>query len=370
MTEFHERTPQSFPIRKVYRMKTIDRLHVSVLAILCIALSSCASTNHLTLSVTRPAPISLPAAIKKAGIINRSVPSAEDRKFAKVDEVLSLEGKNLDRDGADATVNALYEDLSTSERFTDVKIINAPNLRTSDSYQVPAPLTWYTVDKLCKRNDVDVIFSLAFYDTDSKVDYDAVTKQVDGPLGVKVPLIEHHATMTTRIKTGWRIYDPASRTIRDERTINQEVSATGVGINPVKAANAILGRKKAVTRGSSKIGSTYALYVLPQRTRVTRDYFVRGSEKLGIGKRRAQTGDWDGAAELWREEVSNPKREIAGRACYNMAIINEINGDLDSAIEWASKSYSEYGVELGLTYLQILRRRSAEAAQLEQAAME
>jgi hypothetical protein len=351
-------------------MKTTTRLHLLILAILCIALSSCASTNRLTLSVTRPAPIYLPATAKKAGILNRSVPSKNNQKLDKVDEILSLEGKDLDKDGAGAAVNGLYEELSSFERFADVKLINHAHVKSSDSYTVPPALPWDTTERLCQENDVDVIFSLDFYDTDSTIDYNVATKQVHGPLGVKVPLVEHHATVTTQIKTAWRIYDPSSRTVRDERTINQEISAKGVGINPVKAATAIMGRKDAVMRTSTAIGSTYAMNVLPQRTRVARDYFVRGSDKLEIGKRRAQTGDWDGAAELWQEEVSNPKLEIAGRACYNMAIINEIHGDLDSAMDWASKSYSEYGVKLGLTYLNILKRRSAESAQLEQASME
>ena len=351
-------------------MKTITRLHVLALAILCIALSSCATTNRMTLSVTRPAPVYLPATAIRAGILNRSVPSKDNRKLDKVDEILSLEGKDLDKDGAAAAVNALYEELTTFERFTDVKLINHAHVKSSDAYMVPPALPWETVERVCKKNDVDVLFSLDFYDTDSTIDYNVVTKEVVGPLGVKIPLVEHHATVTTQIKTAWRIYDPSSRTLRDERSVNQQISATGVGINPVKAATAIMGRKDAVIRTSRVIGSNYALNVLPHRTRVARDYFVRGSDKLEAAKRRAQTGDWDGAADLWHEEVSNPKSEIAGRACYNMAIINEINGDLDSAMEWASRSYTDYGVKLGLTYLNILKKRSAESAQLEQASME
>jgi hypothetical protein len=60
---------------------------------------------------------------------------------------------------------------------------------------------------------------------------------------------------------------------------------------------------------------------------------------------------------LWQAETSNPKRKIAGRACYNMAIISEINGDLDAAIDWAQKSYENYGIRLALTYVNILKNR-------------
>jgi hypothetical protein len=49
--------------------------------------------------------------------------------------------------------------------------------------------------------------------------------------------------------------------------------------------------------------------------------------------------------------------KIAGRACYNMAIINEINGDLDAALQWAQKSYEDYNDKLGIRYVRILENR-------------
>lgn len=47
-----------------------------------------------------------------------------------------------------------------------------------------------------------------------------------------------------------------------------------------------------------------------------------------------------------------------------MAIINEINGDLDKAIEWASKSYTDYGDKLALRYLNLLKNRKNKEIQI------
>ena len=71
----------------------------------------------------------------------------------------------------------------------------------------------------------------------------------------------------------------------------------------------------------------------------------------------ARTGNWKGAEEVWLKETNNTSRKIAGRACYNMAIISEINGDIDKAIEWAKKAYENYNNRLGLTYVNILKNR-------------
>ena len=56
---------------------------------------------------------------------------------------------------------------------------------------------------------------------------------------------------------------------------------------------------------------------------------------------------------------------MADRACYNMAIINEINGNLDKAIEWAQKSYEDYNDKLALQYLNILKNRKSKNIELQ-----
>jgi hypothetical protein len=92
---------------------------------------------------------------------------------------------------------------------------------------------------------------------------------------------------------------------------------------------------------------------------VRRDYYVRGSDNFKVAKRRAQTGNWAGAADLWYAETQNPRAKIAGRAHYNMAIINEIEGNLDEAIEWVRIAYEDFGDKRALRYLRTLQNRQA-----------
>jgi hypothetical protein len=96
--------------------------------------------------------------------------------------------------------------------------------------------------------------------------------------------------------------------------------------------------------------------------RVPRIYYVRGNGNFKMAKRMARTGNWDGAAKLWQRETLNTKRKVAGRACYNMAIISEINGDLNEAIHWAQQAYENYNNRLALSYINILRNRQANDA--------
>ena len=316
----------------------------------------CSATNRLTMGITEPALVTLSPDAKKIGIINRSLPSEQNKNVDKIDQILSAEGQMLDKEGAQAAVNALSRALLQIGAFDEVKIIEDEEIKKGLSV-LPAMLSWDEVDRICEEHDVDVVFSLALYDTDTRVSYNMTTIQLPNDLGIKVNVPAHQLNLNTLIKNGWRIYDSKDQRLADEFLIEGQVRTSGKGINPVKAYEAILNRKEAVMDRSMFLGENYSNRLIPLRRRIARDYFVRGSDNFEVARRRAQTGDWDGAEELWELEVSNPKRKIAGRACYNMAIINEINGDLNAAIEWASRSYADYRNNDALRYLNTLRFR-------------
>lgn len=331
-----------------------------------VILCSCSSKSRLTIRVTEPAPVYVPVEIKSIGIIDRSLPSEKNENLDKLDKIFSVEGKNLDKDGAHESVVGLFDELTNNNRFSEVKIIENVDVRSPGLGVLPSALSWKTIERICLENNVDAIFALSFYDTEARINYETAPIEVVGALGIKITAIEHHATITTLIKTGWRIYDPINKFIQDEYLVNKNVVSKGVGINPIKAIEAIMERKEDVFQESNNIGHNYAFRIFPYYRRVSRNYYVRGTDNFKIAKRRAQTNNWDGAGELWNKEVSNSKRKVAGRACYNMAIISEINGDYDAAVEWASKSYTDYKDKMALDYLNTLRRRIRKNEQLRQ----
>lgn len=53
-------------------------------------------------------------------------------------------------------------------------------------------------------------------------------------------------------------------------------------------------------------------------------------------------GDWLKAAEIYKKETKNKNENIAAKATYNMALICEMEGNLDVAIDWLDRSNSVY----------------------------
>lgn len=345
-------------------MKTITFNRLVCLLFGSLFLVGCQSMNNLTMSVTEPAPVHVPSQVQRVGILNRSE-STNNKALDKIDQVFSVEGLNLDKDGAKRVVQGIKDEFEKLQQFEQVVFIETDKVENPGLGIFPSTIPWETVNQLCKENNVDALIVLSFYDTDAKVSYSSQTVDKVNALGLKIPVIEHTASVATNIKAGYRIYDNLNKEILDE-IINEEwATSTGRGVNPAKALEAITGRKEAIMDMSSNMGRTYALRTHPFRIRVVREYYVKGTDNFEVAKRRAQTGNWDGAAELWEIETKSPKAKIAGRACYNMAIINEINGDLDAATQWASKAYTDYKDGNALRYLKVLNNRIAKNEVLE-----
>lgn len=340
-------------------MKNLFRLLTAA-----VLFSSCSATNQMTLSVQNPAPVSLSANIKTVAIVNRSRAANESGTLDAIHRLLSLESRDLQAQGSFASLDGLRASLTQNPRFTQVKWLDQLDLRSFGAGVFPAPMAWDSVQKICTDNGVDAIFSLELFDAESKLNY-AADKGSIQVAGTSLPVLNHYVGMNTQVKTGWRIYDPSSRTVVDEYVLNREISAGGQGINPAVAASVLLGKKEAVKQAGNDAGQAYAGRVLPYWIRVSRTYFSAGNDVLKTANRKALSGNWNGAGELWLQETKDQNGTAAGRACYNLAIISEINGDLDGAIQWAQRSYEDYRVKIALNYLSILRNRKVKSEVLE-----
>jgi hypothetical protein len=339
-------------------------MKLPVAMLLALAFCSCRSTNLVYISVLEPAPVTLPAAIKTVAVVNRSQVSKQNKVADAIDKVMTMEGAYLDKEGAEASITGLTEELWKNNRFEAIKSVKTVETNNAAPGFFPAPLSWDTVEKICAENNADAVFALELFDTDTKINYAALPVSLKTPLG-NIPAIEHQANMQTLVKTGWRIYDLHGRTILDEYSSGNSLHYSAKGINPVAAAGGLINRKEAVKEVGNQNGQRYALRIIPYWIRVYRDYYIRGSDNFSVATRMARTGNWKGAEEMWLKETNSASSKIAGRACYNMAIVSEINGDVNRGIEWAKKAYENYNNRLGLAYVNILKNRQIKEAILE-----
>lgn len=318
-----------------------------------LTVTSC-KTQQLYLNVTQPAPVTIPSYVKEIGVIDRTAPTEETKKIDKIENALSLEGSDLDSLGKKENLAGLSDELLVNDRFTRVADLTSLNFRTSSMGNFPEALNWTIIEKLCAENNIHAVFALELYDTDTHVQHTTTQETKNNPL--LSALLEPNTSIETIVKTGWRIYEPQQRAILDEYVISRSFAYTG---SLASTAIGFAKRTEAVKSASLEAGHDYAIRLLPYTIRVTRDYYVKGTSNFTAAMRKAQNGKWDEAGQLWEKETTNNDPDIAGRACYNMAIINEINGNLAEAIGWSEKAYEDYGNKLARDYTRILKNRQS-----------
>jgi hypothetical protein len=327
---------------------------------LILILCSC-KTNLVYIKVLDPALVTVPGYVKTIGIINRSIPSDASKALNKVHLFNTAEGAEMAAEGSAECIRGLKDALMENTRFAKIVVLDSIHMKCQAIGMFNSPLSWDALDSICNANGLDAVFVLELFDTELKVSAPLVVPRS----GVGIALAALQVSMNTTVRTGWRIYVPKDRFIPDEYTYTNTVTHTGTGNNIGAATEALIGRKEAVKQAANKAGHGYVCRVTPYWITVTRDYFIKGNAFFKMAMRKARTGNWDGAAELWEKETHNPRNKIAGRACYNMAIISEINGDLDKAIQWASIAYEEHGTRLALHYINQLKYRKNEKIRLQ-----
>ena len=317
-----------------------------------IALSSC--TSSVRVQVLQPADISLPDSIDRFAVANRSLPAEGQQLGNIVEGLFSGEGIGSDKRASGEAVVGVTNGLQESPRFEVTQV--PEQLYGTGTDQMPAPLDWVEVERLCSLSNADALIVLEVFDTDSKRRFDTKpkTRTVDGET---VEYMEHTANLDMTATTGWRIYYPDDKLIVDNYTFDDGKTFTAKDDNLAGAKSKLPSKENAAKEAAYVAGQAYAMRISPMFVWVSRDYYKGGSADMKMATMRAKSNDWSGAAEIWKklaESSSDPK--VKKRATYNMALAAEMEGNLDLAIDWAKKA-RDLGMKKAIQRINVLEQR-------------
>jgi tetratricopeptide (TPR) repeat protein len=178
--------------------------------------------------------------------------------------------------------------------------------------------------------------------------------------GNTIPYIEFFIEGVGTVNIGFRLYDPDMNSIADQYQFSENMRWDGHGSSPTDAAQAMLDKMAAINQVSYSAGRSYALRISPSYYEVTRYFYdkPKNNKHLVAGVRKSEVADWEGAIESWELAIKKGKKDKdKGRAAYNIAVGYEVLGDMDKALEWAAKSYTEYGEKDANDYHRALKAR-------------
>jgi len=336
-----------------------------LLAIAAIGpISGCAST--INLEVLQPAALAVPQNVQTLAVIDRSKPKNFGQGvLGALEGALTGEEIGADTEGRASARQGLAQTLSLSPRF-DV-VTPAISAKGADSSIFDdAGLGWRRAERICRRHNCDGIVTLEAFDSDAidTLDVGERTETVDGRER-RVRTFEVQRELS--VLTSWRLYDVRNRQILDDmRETSFARTWTSEGDTKDAAFRGLPSTTVMVRDVAFVAGQEYGRRIAPSWIWVSRRYFGTGDDRLKDARRRVKRLDWDGAAALWRQVRKSDDPKLRGRAIFNLALYNEVNGNLEVAFRQAQNADRLLGKGVSRQYVSTLSRRMADEARLDQ----
>jgi hypothetical protein len=342
------------------------RKHLPQAALLLVlALSAC--TRNTTLQILQPAQLTLPEHISTVAIVDRSKPSNGWSNF--FEGLITGEEIGQDRKSRQTAVDGLTNALTRTPRF-QVKSTGIEMTGSKAGGRMPPALDWAEVDKICRDYGANAVVTIESFDSDNSRSAQAYTETKKDKTGKNYSVTSYRSKQRTGVRIGWRLYDPKSKIIVDEYVTDDYLERTGSG-NTERAALSNLPSQLDVTRDVAyNVGIEYGARIAPIYVNVSRAYYHKAKgfkTEMKQAARYLESRDLEKATYHWKRIIAaaGENKKAAGRAAYNMAVASEVNGNLDLALEWAQKSWNDYGNKKAREYINVIKARKNDARKVD-----
>jgi hypothetical protein len=339
--------------------KSFKTMKNNIILALFISLVIQSCSRSVFLDVMRPADITIPGHLTKLGVINRSTvkknQDTKDKVLNVLEGIVTGESIGADRQASEECINGLFQITSQQNRISYFRI-NTNIDGTGMTMEKPM-LSWEEVDKICADNNLNGILVLEAFDSDNNIRMIQGTTRIKNKDGVMIDVPEFTANANMHLTSSWRIYDRERHKIFDQIMNVNDRGFTGVGPTEQMAASNLPNKRIMLNQTGFAAGTQFGQRISPNWIKVTRSYYKGKGDDMKFGYRLAKKGSWDKAAQVWNRNSNNSNKKNAGKDCFNMALACEIEGKLDLAKEWATKSYEDYGFKPALYYKGILVNR-------------
>lgn len=329
---------------------------IKILTLLCLSLLFISSA-WVKLTLLSPADISVAHHIQHLVVLDRTIP--EDERSNMIEQVLSGEIMRQDEQAIQYTINGIIEVIQNAPRFTVERATERYIGETSGTI-FPDALPWNVVDNLCIKYEADAIIAVETLDSDYIITNGTRMVEKKDPQGNPMNVLEFTVEGVGIVNVGIRLYDPRERSIVDQYQFSEQMKWDAHGGSVADAAQGMLNKVAAINEVCYRAGEIYAQRISPTYYTVKRYFYnkPKNNKYLAEGVRKSEVADWKGAIESWERAIEKGKKDKdKGRAAFNIAVAYEVLGDLEKALEWAARSYTEFGDKDANDYHRTLKNR-------------
>lgn|GEM_PF-708316 len=332
-------------------MKKKFRLFIFVLIALTpmVFLPSCKTYEFFSMDVLEPAKVEISTGIKRVlvahnfNIANRDTSGI---RYQIYDQVV-YDTLYIDTLLGRYAINSLSEKLNTIGRFETIAV-------DSTGWVFPADHDLFTqedvkhIRQLCEENKADAMILLN--SANRYVLYDMFYSDFGGYFG----------DFSVFMMTKWLFINPFYSKLLDEIRMVDTVSFQSGDFLFEYGFETEDIRNDYMMETFSEIATRYSDRISPHYATTDRIIFTKGNKYLKKGYKEALLGNWDKASEIWDKSLVGQEPRNLSKACFNLALASEMNGNLSDALEWANESYRLFADTINHIYIYILKDRLEE----------
>ena len=114
----------------------------------------------------------------------------------------------------------------------------------------------------------------------------------------------------------------------------------------------------AVEDAGSLAGIDFSSRLYTIRTTVERVLFIKGNKDFKIANRYLKQRHWSSAATIWKNYTNDPDKKIASAALFNLAVLNEMEGNIKEALRLAKQAHKKNEVRIIKDYMLLLEEKT------------
>jgi len=302
-------------------------LKLIFLAFGAVFFTSCNNLLYTTLDVLRPAKVAFNLNANNLLIINNTVtqPANYGHKTQLLNDI--SKSSTISNDSLPIfCLAALTEDLDSKGFFSSIQLI--PNsINKGTDFSNPMELNSDSVNNLSSSHHANVILSL---DNIKVIDQQSEFYLLESST--------YLSTLELRYETKWSIHypnNPQTTTLQVNDTAYWE-SESYIKRNSL---NGLPKRTDALIDGALNIGHKSVNQLVPYWDKVDRYFFNPSNKLMKQGMDSVYMKKWKSAINSWQKAlISSNNKSINAEAANNIAVAYEIIGDIDNALEYATKS--------------------------------
>lgn len=288
--------------------------------------SSCSTLLYTSIDVLRPAKVTFDSQKNNLLIVNNTVEQPES--YGHKNEYLGEKAKNLicKTDSLPLFYLSVINDaISNKGFFNNVNLeINTVN-NSTDFFNVQV-LSGENTNTLSQKYNANVILSL-----DRLKVNDEVTEYYSEEYA------SYYATLEARFEGQWSLHYPGSTqygsvTFRDTLFWDAESKSRQ------KALSQLPDRGAALFDGAVYFGNNTVKRFIPQWEKADRYFFSNSDKSMKHGFDSLIYKNWKSVIRIWEEALPKSKLKTQAFLSHNIAVVYEIIGDVDNAINYAQKS--------------------------------